>query len=85
MEGWKSQTAGINRVNFNQATAILQNVAILHGKFWGDKHKEMKESYIEASGEREVRGCAHSKFALKKRNKFLSTSENIQKSVQKSC
>ena len=83
MQGWKSQTAGINRVNFNQATAILQNVAILHGRFWGDKHKEMKDSFIEASCEREVRGCAHSKFVLKRRNKFLSTSENIQKCSKK--
>ena len=83
MQGWKSQTAGVNRVDYNQATAILQNVAILHGQFWGNKHKEMKESFISASCEREARGCAHSNFALKKRNKFLSSSNGVQKSLKK--
>ena len=39
MKGWKSQMVGTNYLKFDEAVAILKNVAILHGSFWGEKKR----------------------------------------------
>jgi hypothetical protein len=83
MNGWKSQMVGINHLTFDEAVAILQNVAILHGSFWGEKNKEIKECFSIPLNEHETRGAAHSKLISMKRNKFLSSSQKIRKSREK--
>jgi hypothetical protein len=83
MKGWKSQMVGINHLNFDEAVAILQNVAILHGSFWGEKNMEIKECFSTSLSDHEIRGAAHSKLQSMKRNRFVGSSQKIRKSREK--
>ena len=79
MKGWESQTVGIHHPNFSETVAILKNVASLHGNFWGQKNKDVKEKFRPSPGsEMEVRNSYYSKKECKNRNKFLSTSSILK-------
>ena len=83
MQGWKSQMIGIHHLNFDQAVAILENAAVLHGNFWGDKNKNVWENFFPSNSELELRRASHSKFASMKRNKIVSSQTNLQKTIKK--
>ena len=62
MKGWKSQTLGINHLTFDQAAAVLENLAVLHGNFWGEKNKEIREKFEPSLSETEMRGKMKIRF-----------------------
>ena len=64
--------------------AVLQNVASLHGNFWGDKNQEIREKFRPSpASEMEVRNSYYSKKEAKTRNKFLSSPANLKKNIMK--
>ena len=81
MKGWKAHTVGINRINVKETIAILQNLAILHGTFWGDRNTEIRNNFDPAFCEREVRGAKYSKWGAKQRKKFLSNPNSVRTAV----
>lgn len=83
MKGWKSQTIGINHLTFDQAAAVLENAAVLHGNFWNEKNKEIREKFDPSLSETEMRGKTQSKLMLWKRNKMVSNTNNIRKTTKK--
>ena len=83
MKNWKSQTVGINHLTSKQAAAILENVAILHGHFWGEKNKEIREKFGPSFSENEMRGFMKSKLMSWKRNRLYSSPSNIRKTTKK--
>lgn len=82
MKGWKSQTLGINHLTFDQAAAVLENLAVLHGNFWGEKNKEIREKFEPSLSETEMRGKMKSKLMLWKRNRLFKNSNNIRKTTK---
>ena len=83
MQGWKSQIIGVNRLSFEEASAILNNVAQLHGSFWGDKNRLIKDKFRPSVSELEVRRSTHSKLQRMKRNAFSSNTRSIKKTTKK--
>ena len=84
MTGWGTQMLGYHHLNFDQAVAVLQNVAVLHGKFWGHKNKEIKDKFGPSrASEIEVRNTVYSRKANRDRKKLLSSSQGIQKTLKK--
>ena len=81
MKGWKAHTVGIDRINIKETIAILQNLATLHGTFWGDENIEIKNDFDPAFSEREVRGAKYSEWGAKQRNKFLSNPSKTRTTV----
>ena len=82
MKGWKSQTNGINHLTADQAASILENVAVLHGNFWGEKNKEIRENFDLSLSEIEIRGTMKSKLMRWKRNRLFSNSNSIRKTTK---
>ena len=80
--GWKSTSVGIN-VTKNQAILCLKNVAILHAKFWGEKGKFVTETYPLSKMEKDYRQTRYSKMAAMMRKRAVSSTESIQKLVEK--
>ena len=83
MQGWKSQMVGQSNLTFNEAAAILQNAAILHGHFWGEKNKNVKSKFNPSLSETDIRASSYSKLMMKKRNRFSANASSIQKTSKK--
>ena len=83
MQGWKSQIIGVNRLSLEEASAILKNVAQLHGSFWGEKNQSIKDKFRPSVSELEVRRSTHSKLHRMKRNAFSSSTRSIKKTTKK--
>ena len=82
MKGWKSQTLGINQLTFDQAAAVLENLAILHGNFWGEKNKDIRDKFEPSQSDTEMRGMAKSKLMMWQRNRLVSNTNNIKKTTK---
>ena len=64
----------------------LKNVAVLHATFWGDNHTDIKKMFQRLSFmESTFRPQAHSKMVFKKRKKFISSSDSLQKGIKIMC
>eukprot|EP00588_Corethron_pennatum_P003908 CAMPEP_0194288290 /NCGR_PEP_ID=MMETSP0169-20130528/36505_1 /TAXON_ID=218684 /ORGANISM="Corethron pennatum, Strain L29A3" /LENGTH=443 /DNA_ID=CAMNT_0039035245 /DNA_START=44 /DNA_END=1375 /DNA_ORIENTATION=+ len=85
MQGWESQM--VTKPTFlsvEQTTAILQNAAILHANFWGDKNKEIRDKNVTPSlSEQCVRWANVSKFKSKSRKDAVCSSKSIRKKLTK--
>ena len=88
MKGWKStnvienfKNGGLDR---EQHEACFENIAIFHAAFWdNDMIKQHHTLKYPCSAEKEHRVAAHSKQALKSRNKKISTTKSCQRLIEK--
>ena len=82
MKGWESTDVIKNFRNGGLEKQIheacLENIAIFHAAFWNnDAIKQHKVLRYPSSAEKENRGAAYSKQALKSRKKLISNSQSL--------
>ena len=70
-------------IDLEDAAECLRNLAVLHATFWGENKPDIQRKFKRLSFmESTARPQAHSKMYARKRNKFISTADTIQKGVQ---
>ena len=73
-------------LKFDDCAECLKNVAVLHATFWGNNHSDIRQMFQRLSFmESTFRPQAHSKMVFKKRKKFISSSESMQKGFKTMC
>ena len=83
MNGWETKVVGVHSVDLEESIAVLQNVAVLHGSFWGTKNEEIKNSFDIAMSENETRPSSYNMFSKISRNGFLISAQSIRKTLNK--